>query len=110
MSITARQRKRILYRDRYVCQCQGKYRCEHHDAGTPCLAEPFSALLSPDATDPKLQVDHIKAQADGGSDDDDNLQTLCRRCHVAKTKRDNSWRRLSAKLRDIGFDYNPRRT
>lgn len=103
MSTTVSQRERILYRDRYVCQCQGKYGCEHHDAGTRCLAGLFSALLSPSATIPELQVDHIKAQADGGSDDDANLQTLCSRCHVAKTRQDNSRRRLSALLRDIGF-------
>ena len=31
-----------------------------------------------------LQVDHIVAVADGGSDEVDNLQTLCRECHDSK--------------------------
>ena len=31
-----------------------------------------------------LQVDHIVAVADGGSDEVDNLQTLCRKCHDSK--------------------------
>lgn len=31
-------------------------------------------------------VDHITPKADGGSDDDCNLQSLCAPCHEAKTK------------------------
>ena len=31
------------------------------------------------------EVDHIKRIADGGSDDYDNLQTLCHDCHADKT-------------------------
>jgi 5-methylcytosine-specific restriction protein A len=30
-------------------------------------------------------VDHIKPKAHGGTDDDDNLESLCAACHRAKT-------------------------
>lgn len=32
-----------------------------------------------------MQVDHIKERSRGGSDDLDNLQTLCPNCHAIKT-------------------------
>jgi 5-methylcytosine-specific restriction protein A len=31
------------------------------------------------------EVDHIVNKARGGTDDDDNLQAICRPCHEAKT-------------------------
>lgn len=34
------------------------------------------------------QIDHIQAQAAGGSDDDDNLRVSCKRCNRAKGKTD----------------------
>ncbi|WP_312517297.1 HNH endonuclease signature motif containing protein [Massilia sp.] len=33
-------------------------------------------------------VDHIIALADGGTDDDDNKETLCQPCHDAKSARE----------------------
>ena len=33
-------------------------------------------------------VDHIIALADGGTDDDENKQTLCQRCHDQKTAKE----------------------
>ena len=36
----------------------------------------------------RLEVDHIQARHNGGNDDLDNLQTLCRKCHIIKTKVD----------------------
>ena len=35
---------------------------------------------------PKLEVDHIQAVRDGGSHHPDNLRTLCRPCHLKRTK------------------------
>jgi 5-methylcytosine-specific restriction protein A len=32
------------------------------------------------------QRDHIKPLAEGGTDDDDNVQGLCESCHDAKSK------------------------
>ena len=51
-------RRRILERDNYLCQI-----CKHAQATT---------------------VDHIIAKANGGTDDDANLQAACRPCNVKK--------------------------
>ena len=41
----------------------------------------------------KLEVDHVVALADGGDTwASDNLQTLCRRCHIKKTANENRQR------------------
>ena len=32
-----------------------------------------------------VEVDHVHELADGGPDSDDNLQALCKPCHVEKT-------------------------
>lgn len=55
-----RIRAAILLRDNYTCQACG--------------------LITP-----KLEVDHIVNRAQGGSDDDCNLQALCIPCHKLKT-------------------------
>lgn len=62
MGVWSRWRKRdaILLRDKYACQ-----NCGH--IGTD------------------LEVDHIVNVAQGGTDDDGNLQSLCVTCHKAKT-------------------------
>jgi len=31
-------------------------------------------------------VDHVQPLEDGGTDDDENLQTLCHSCHGTKTR------------------------
>lgn len=56
-------RERILRRDGGLCQC-----CKR--AGRVSIA---------------TQVDHIQALADGGTDDDANLEGICEPCHVEKT-------------------------
>ena len=59
----------ILKRDNGLCQeClrQGKVTAVGH--------KPFTAFC-----------DHIVPKAEGGTDDESNLQTLCRPCHTAKT-------------------------
>ena len=56
-------RKVILRRDKGLCQvclAGGKYR-------------------------PAKQVDHIRAKSQGGTDAEDNLQSICVECHQAKT-------------------------
>lgn len=41
----------------------------------------------------RIQIDHITALADGGSDTTDNVQPLCLNCHTKKTTAENKRRR-----------------
>ena len=50
------RRRAILHRDNYTCQCCGKKNC-------------------------RLEVHHIKFRSNGGTDDEENLITLCKECH-----------------------------
>lgn len=50
------RRSAILRRDNYICQCCGKKNC-------------------------RLEVHHIKFKSNGGTDDEENLITLCEDCH-----------------------------
>ena len=50
------RRKAILHRDNYTCQCCGKKNC-------------------------RLEVHHIIFRSNGGTDDEENLITLCEDCH-----------------------------
>ena len=50
------RREAILHRDNYTCQCCGKKNC-------------------------RLEVHHIKFRRNGGTDDEENLITLCEDCH-----------------------------
>ncbi len=57
-----RRNDRIKLRDQYTCQhCKGVF------------------------VPSELQVDHIKMLASGGTESDDNLQSLCESCHEAKS-------------------------
>lgn len=51
------RRKAVLHRDNYTCQCCGKKNCQ-------------------------LQTHHIIYRSHGGSDDENNMITLCKECHV----------------------------
>ncbi len=66
-----KRREHVLYRDNGLCQ--------------PCLREGRCT--------PATAVDHVKEKADGGTDDDDNLQAICDPCHKAKTARELARRR-----------------
>jgi 5-methylcytosine-specific restriction protein A len=59
-------RARVLTRDKHICQ--------------NCLR---GGRVVPAKT-----VDHIKAKAHGGTDDDSNLESLCWPCHRTKTGRE----------------------
>ena len=50
------RRSAILNRDNYMCQCCGKKNC-------------------------RLEVHHIRFRSNGGTDDEENLITLCEDCH-----------------------------
>jgi 5-methylcytosine-specific restriction enzyme A len=58
----SKRRMRILSRDSFLC---------NH------CSQPFP--------ESNLEVDHIIPLVQGGSDDDCNLQTLCKPCHLKKT-------------------------
>ena len=64
--ITGAQRFRILDRDDYRCLACGR---------------------NPESDGVVLHVDHIKPRSKGGTDDDDNLQTLCAECNLGKGNR-----------------------
>ncbi|WP_347268818.1 HNH endonuclease signature motif containing protein [Paracoccus sp. (in: a-proteobacteria)] len=82
-----RLRVAILTRDKWLCQeCMRQGR-----------ARPLGVLPRDHA------VDHITPKAQGGSDDPDNLQSLCDPCHTAKTARDEGW----ARPREVGLDGYP---
>jgi len=60
-----RKREAILIRDNYTCRVCG-------------------------LTTKDLEVDHIINVAQGGTDDDGNLQAICVPCHKAKTARESA--------------------
>lgn len=61
--VWSKLRKRILQRDKHLCvACKAKGRIT-------------------EATD----VDHVVCKAQGGTDDESNLQSLCSPCHIEKT-------------------------
>ncbi|MBB5322325.1 HNH endonuclease [Marinobacter oulmenensis] len=62
-----RIRARIMRRDKALCQ--------------PCLAE--GKVM------PAVAVDHIINKAEGGTDADENLQAICKRCHKLKTQQES---------------------
>ena len=53
----------ILRRDKYLCQ--------------PCVRDGYTTTAQ--------EVDHIIPKAKGGTDDEDNLQSICTPCHKHKT-------------------------
>lgn len=65
-----RRRERVLVRDSYLCQ--------------PCLSEGRLTLAT--------AVDHIIPLSRGGTDADDNLQSICGVCHARKTQRETRGR------------------
>ncbi|WP_219930824.1 HNH endonuclease [Alcaligenes faecalis] len=40
------------------------------------------------------EVDHMTPKSEGGTDDFENLQTICEDCHKEKTRRESSRRRV----------------
>lgn len=60
-----RKREAILIRDKYTCRVCG-------------------------LTTKDLEVDHIINVAQGGTDDDGNLQAICIPCHKTKTARESA--------------------
>ena len=65
-----KKRIRILKRDRHLCQCE------------ECTK--LSRIR------PASEVDHIVNKAEGGTDDDSNLQSINADCHKLKTRREQA--------------------
>ncbi|HEY7821602.1 MAG TPA: HNH endonuclease signature motif containing protein [Acidimicrobiia bacterium] len=63
-----RSRERVLIRDGRLCQ--------------PCKRR---GVLTPDCN----EVDHVVPKAEGGTDADANLQTICKDCHKRKTQQES---------------------
>lgn len=66
------QRKAALRRDYHQCR--------------PCAAKGVVTYGN--------EVDHVIPKSQGGTDDLENLQTICKDCHDEKTRRESSWRRV----------------
>lgn len=83
-----RIRKLVLKRDNYLCQ-----ECMRQGKLTPLCVKRYDHA-----------VDHIVPKVQGGTDDMDNLQSLCADpCHKAKTARDEGWK----EKRRVGLDGYP---
>lgn len=65
INLSKRKRFEILNRDNFTCQYCGRK-----------------------APNVELEVDHIKAVANGGTNDDENLITACHDCNIGKSARD----------------------
>ena len=76
-----RIRASVLRRDSHLCQ--------------PCLAKGRPT--------PATEVHHVKAKADGGTDDRENLVSICRECHDKATAEAKGHKWKSA----IGIDGWP---
>lgn len=63
-----KRRERIMQRDRGLCQ--------------PCIRKGIITSA--------YAVDHIVPKAAGGTDDDTNLEAICRCCHKQKTQQEAS--------------------
>lgn len=73
-------RRRIFRRDEYRCQFCGLQGREHRHAS--------GAFTFPtEKVDVFLSIDHIVARANGGSNDETNLRTLCVPCNTKKGTR-----------------------
>ena len=66
----------VLRRDKYQCVKCGLAGRGSHQWPRPANYREL----------PKLEVDHIRAVKNGGSHHPDNLRTLCRECHLLRTK------------------------
>ena len=73
-----RLRMPVYRRDGFKCQCTGCSKCQ---------SEFWSNICG--RGKPGLNIHHIKPYSKGGTDDMDNLQTLCEECNKEKG---NKWK------------------
>lgn len=87
MAVTAAKRLRIFTRDGFQCR-----HCGHYIGETRTLAQIETARRDGGIlkdTDPReiLTIDHVWPLSAGGTDHEDNLQTLCLDCNQQKGDR-----------------------
>lgn len=81
-ALLMRQRKQLILKDEIV------------------FLSPHCRLCEEDLKNNSIpQVDHIIALVDGGSNEIQNLQILCKKCHELKTKIENVQRYRRKKMR-----------
>jgi hypothetical protein len=92
-TITAKKRLKVLQRDNFTCQSCGK---------SPALYPELEidAFL-------KLEVDHYKPHSKKGSDDIDNLQTLCIFCNRGKGSDEHLNQTIQDKINTLLDTINP---
>ena len=83
----------ILERDGYLCQ-----QCLRDGRPTPLKVRPYDHA-----------VDHIIPKAKGGTDDPDNLQSLCAPCHDAKSAAEATFGRAKQTIGADGWHEGPKR-
>jgi 5-methylcytosine-specific restriction enzyme A len=88
-----KQRKAALDRDKYLCQ-----QCLRDGRVTPLCVKPYDHA-----------VDHILPKAKGGTDDHDNLESLCSPCHDAKTATERGTGRARITISPDGWPTGPKR-
>lgn len=86
-TIGAKQRLRIMKRDRFRCQVCGK-----------------SPSLDPGVI---LEVDHIKPSSKDGDNSDDNLHTLCFSCNRGKGDNKSLNKKLTEEINNLLDRINP---
>ena len=86
-------REIVLKRDAYLCQ-----ECLRNDRPTPLGIKPHDHA-----------IDHITPKARGGTDDLDNLESLCAPCHDAKSATEHGSGRAKVIISPDGWPTGPKR-
>lgn len=73
-----RTRERIFIRDNYTCRICGEHVIDNTNRNN-------KNIKASDDSRKWAHCDHITPKESGGSNDDNNLQTTCGRCHSQKT-------------------------
>jgi hypothetical protein len=93
-AISAKKRLEVLKRDNFTCQSCGK---------SPALYPEIEI----DAV-PKLEIDHFQPHSKEGTDDIDNLQTLCMLCNRGKGNNEYFNQTIKDKINGLLDSINPK--
>jgi 5-methylcytosine-specific restriction endonuclease McrA len=92
-AIPPKRRLKVLQRDNYTCQICGKSPAKYPE-------------LEIDAVR-KLEIDHVQPHSKKGSDDTDNLQTLCMLCNRGKGNNEHFNLNIQDKIEILLDEINP---